>query len=415
MSLAITSRLAGDEDGAVLADLWVRSYWGMGTRAEVEERYRGDRGLPAETAKIFERGGAVVGAARTIHFRGFIGGVECAVGGLASVAVAPEARRSGVAAAIVRDHLDLLAAGRTPWAMLYGYAPSFYARHGWAPSAMRVRWRYRPTAFPLFPERSAVVALRLTDEADLAAVQSVYDRHCVDRNGSLARGAAYLRRWWRDDRKLAVGVRGVRDDDGLSGYALYRYINWTERPTLLEVAEWVALDGRAERAIFGFLAGQGEQADAVLLDTPRDHPLPFLLDKGVPEQQTPEMPGEHHAIGTAYLGLQARIIDIDAALAARGYPGGADARVAFAAHDPLLPANEAPRTLVLAGGRPRVEAGRLAGAPLVRGTIGALTQILVGAVRVDVAMRLGLVDVDGDARGLDDLLALAPPYPLVTF
>ncbi len=411
--MAISARTARPEDGALLANLWIRSYWGIGTQAEVEERFRAARVFPVDTVKIFERDGAPVGAGRTIPFRGFIGGVECAVGGLASVAVAPEARRTGVATAIVRDHLATLAAARTPWAMLYGYAPRFYARFGWAPIAARLRWRYRPDAFPLFPERAAVVSLSLFSDEDLAAVQSVYDRHCPGQNGSVARGVGYLRQWWQGDRKLAVGVRG---DDGLSGYALYRYINWTERPTVLEVAEWVALDGRAERAILGFLAAQGEQADAVLLDTPVDHPLPFILDKGVPEQQTPEMPGEHHAIGAAYLGLQARIIDLAAALAARGYPAGARARVAFAAVDPDLPANESPQTLVLdGGGGVRVEAGRAAGVPLVRGTVGALTRILMGAVRLEASLRLGLADAEGDIAGLDSVLALPPPYPRVIF
>ena len=297
--------------------------------------------------------------------------------------------------------------------MLYGYAPSFYARFGWAPVAARLRWRYRPAAFPLFPEREAIVPLSMADDGDLSAVQSVYDRHCHLQNGSLARGAGYLRQWWRDDRKFAVGVRG---DDGLSGYALYRYINWTERPTLLEVAEWVALDGRAERAILGFLAAQGEQADAILIDTPVDHPMPYILEKGVPEQQTPEMPSEHHAIGAAYLGLQARIIDLPAALAARGYPADARARVAFSAADPEIPANERRQTLVLSGvGPPQVEAGRAPGIPLVRGTVGAVTQILLGAVRLESSLRLGLVEVDGDRTGLDALLALPPPYPLVIF
>ncbi|HKA90295.1 MAG TPA: GNAT family N-acetyltransferase [Haliangiales bacterium] len=411
--MPITARAARPDDAALLANLWIRSYWGIGTQAEVEERFRAARVFPVETVKIFERDGAVVGVGRTIPFRGYIGGVECAVGGLASVAVAPEARRTGVASAIVREHLAALAADRTPWAMLYGYAPRFYARFGWAPVAARLRWRVRPDALPAFAERAAVVHLSLSSETDLAAVEAVYGRHCPRQNGSLLRGPGYLRQWWQADRKFAVGVRG---EDGLSGYALYRYINWTERPTILEVAEWIALDGCAERAILGFFAVQGEQADAVLLDTPVDHPLPFLLDKGVPEQQTPEMPGEHHALGAAYLGLQARIIDLAAALAARGYPPGARARVAFSAIDPDLPANEAPQTLIVDGaGAGRVEPGRGAGAPLVRGPIGALTQVLVGAVRLEAALRLRLVEVDGDAAGLDALLALPPPYPLVIF
>src|SRR5262245_58777448 len=152
--MALTCRTAGPADVAALAAQSIRAYWGRSTQAEVEERYRGDIPYLLETMTIFERDGVPLGQGRTVPFRGFFGGVECPLGGLASVAVAPEARRTGVATAIVRDHLARLRAGPTPWAMLYGYSHRFYARMGWAPVATRVRWRYRPAAFPLFPERS---------------------------------------------------------------------------------------------------------------------------------------------------------------------------------------------------------------------------------------------------------------------
>src|SRR5262249_19478027 len=115
--MPITARAARPDDAALLANLWIRSYWGIGTQAEVEERFRAARVFRCERVKLFEREGAVVGVGRTIPFRGYMGGVECAGGGLASVGVAPEARRTGVASAIVREHLAALAADRTPWAM----------------------------------------------------------------------------------------------------------------------------------------------------------------------------------------------------------------------------------------------------------------------------------------------------------
>jgi len=410
--MPLTCRPAVPADAATLAAQSGRAYWGRSTLAELEERYRAEVPYPLETMTIFERDGVPVGQARTIPFRGFIGGVECPVGGLASVAVAPEARRTGVATAIVRDHLARLRAAPTPWAMLYGYSHRFYARFGWATVATRIRWRYRPAAFPLFPERNAIVRLSLADDDDLAAVQKVYEEFCVRQNGSIWRSSGHLRQWRSGDRDFIVGVR---DGGGLSGYLCYRYLNPDPRPSLMLVAEWIALDGRAERALLGFVGAQAEQADLVLIDTPADHPLPLWLVSDTPLAENEEMPAEHHPAGTAFLGVMARIVDLGAALLARGYPGVSALRVAFSAQDPEVPGNEAPQTLVIEDGRAQVVAGRAGGAPLVSGPIGAVTQVLIGAVRLDAAQRLGLVSVAGDATGLDGALALARPYPLVMF
>jgi predicted acetyltransferase len=410
--MPLTCRPAGPSDAATLAAQSGRAYWGRSTLAEIEERYRKQIPYPLETMTIFERDGVPVGQGRTIPFRGFIGGVECPVGGLASVAVAPEARRSGVASAIVRNHLARLAASRTPWAMLYGYSHRFYARFGWATVATRTRWRYRPAAFPLFPERDAIVRLSLANDDDLAAVQKVYDEFCVRQNGSLWRSPAHLREWHSGDRDFIVGVRGA---GGLSGYLCYRYRNPEPRPSLLVVSEWIALDGRAERALLGFVGGQAEQADLVLIDTPSDHPLPLWLLSDTPLAENNEMPAEHHPAGTAFLGVMARIVDLGAALMARGYPGVSALCVAFSAEDAERPENEAPQTLFIEDGQTRVVPGRAGGGPLVSGPIGALTQVLIGAVRLEAALRLGLISVEGDAKGVDAALALARPYPLVMF
>jgi predicted acetyltransferase len=410
--MPLTCRPAGPADAATLAAQSGRAYWGRSTLAEIEERYRKDVPYPLETMMIFERDGMAVGQGRTIPFRGFIGGVECGIGGLASVAVAPEARRTGVASAIVRDHLARLAASRTPWAMLYGYSHRFYARFGWATVATRTRWRYRPAAFPLFPERRAIVRLSLANDDDLAAVQKVYEEFCVGQNGSLRRSPAQLREWRPGDRDFTVGVRGP---GGLSGYLCYRYLNAEPRPSLMVVSEWVARDGRAERALLGFVGAQAEQADLVLIDTPSDHPLPMWLLSDTPLAENNEMPTEHHPAGTAFLGVMARIVDLGAALGARGYPGASSLRVAFSAEDAERPDNGAPQTLVLEEGRTRVVPGRAGGVPLVSGPIGALTQVLIGACRLEAAGRMGLISVEGDAKGLDAALALARPYPLVMF
>src|SRR5262249_25452874 len=156
----------------------------------------------------------------------------------------------------------------------------------------------------------------------------------------------------------------------------------------------------------------------ILLDTPPDHPVAALLDYGLPEHEDDEMPLEHLPMGGMYAGLMTRVVDLSSALCTRGYPGAARGAVAFAARDRGLPENDALWHPTAEDHRPTVQTGHAAGVPLVRGTIAALSRVLVGAMSLADARALGLVEVDriADETELTELtriLALPPPYPHV--
>lgn len=414
MTAPITYRTATPDDAPRLAANSVFAYPdeanGIAARTEA---YRSGQLFPLETVTVAERAGEMVGQSRTIPYRGWLGGVETRVGGLAGVAVSPEARRTGVAGGLVRHHVAELRASATPWAMLYPFAPKFYAAFGWAPAARRLRWRLSPHALPLCPERRLVRRLDL-GTSDLGAVQSVYDRHCLRQSGSLSRPARLLQAAWERSRDQR-GWIGVRSRDGLSGYLTYALEAPTPRPQTLAVREWVALDTEAERALLGFLAAQADQVDTVTLDTPVDHPLAGLLDGGLPAREDDSMPPEHHPLATLYSGLMARVIDLAGALAGRGYGGRSGSVAVEITADELVPENRAVFTVTVDNGAPRVQPGRLGGAPIVRGPVGAVSAVLCGGIRLNDALAHRLLEVEGAATPAHDLLALPVPYPLVVF
>jgi predicted acetyltransferase len=409
-------RQATRDDARRLAENSLLSYpdasFGLARRVE---RYLGGP-LPIEGITVAERGGAIVGQARTIPFRGWFGGVESAVGGLAGVAVAPEARRTGVAAELVHDHLVKLHLSGAPWAMLYPFAPRFYAAHGWAPASRRLRWRFAPQALPLFYERRSVRRLRVDEPGDVAAIHAAYARHCARTSGSLSRPPRLFEYVWQEarDRRFAVGV-GPEGRDELTGYLIYELQSPTPRPQLLVVSEWVALDDAAERALLGFVAAQADQAQTVLLDTPVEHALGSLLECGVPEREDESMPAEHLPVASLFEGAMVRIVDLASALAARGWPPVTTQLAVEVTEDRHLPENAGAVTLTLEDGDARVAPGRESGAPLIRGPVGPLSAILAGGLRLVDAARFGKVQVDGDVLALDQLLALPIPYPLVVF
>jgi len=408
----ITFRAATLADAERLAEQSILAYPSTGaTVARRAERLRAGQVAPIETMTIAERDGTLVGAARTIAYRGFIGGVATPIGGLASVAVAPEARRTGVAAALVRRHVADLRAVRTPWSFLYPFAPRFYARHGWAAAARRLRWRVRPGALPLFPDRDRIRRIDLAEAPDRALVQDVYERMAPRTNGSLSRSADQL--GWRHEGKHAVGVSA---EDGLSGYLIYGMRAPTPRPQTLVVEEWLAEDGAAERALIGFLAAQRDQVEEVMIDTPEDHPLGAVLENDMPAVEDDGLPEEHHPLATLASGLMARVVDLGGALDQRGYPGVRAGAVAVTVtEDPIVAENVATMTAVVEGGVAHAEPGAAAGAPVVAGPIGPISAILCGALRVGAAARLGLVSVGGDAARAEAILALPPLNPLIAF
>jgi hypothetical protein len=112
----------------------------------------------------------------------------------------------------------------------------------------------------------------------------------------------------------------------------------------------------------------------------------------------------------------ARVVDLRGAFVGRGYPGARAGAVAVeVTRDGLVRDNVGAATVVVEGGRGHVAAERAPGVPLVRGAIGPISAVLVGALRLTAARRAGLVEVDGDIDAADALLALPVPYPLVTF
>lgn len=398
------------DDAPALAANSLRSYPipGFGLAPRIQRYLEGP--YPIGTVFVAERDGAIVGQARTIDYRGWYGGVEVAVAGLAGVAVSPEARRSGVAAALIAHHIAQCRERGAPWSLLYPFSPRFYAAHGWGPSSRRLRWRFRPNALP----GHASERHRVRRTPSLPALQSCYGRYCVATSGSLSRSERMFR-FEHDppsDSKLVVGVG---DDQDLRGYLIYEAVAPTMRPQTMVVRELVALDPETERALLGFIAAQADQFDDVLMDTPVEHPLATVLDNGLPEREDDLMPPEHHPLATLYAGLMARVIDLEGALRGRGYPGGSGEVAIAITADGLVPDNVRTVTLRVTAGTATVAPGRADGVPLVSGAVGSISALLTGGVRLAAAAHAGLVDASGPIEPADRLLALPVPYPLVYF
>jgi predicted acetyltransferase len=342
---------------------------------------------------------AVTGAPEVVVAHGFLfrlrawfGGVLVPVGGIASVGVAPEARRRGVGSALV-GHLHAVSFERgDALTVLYPFRQSFYARLGYATTSTYRRIRVSPSSIPWRAEASA----RAASGADRLAIQACWDAVGARRSGTLARSERLWDARFADDRRMFFVVEGTRGVEG--------YLAWTlehgEGPatTTLLVREMAASTDAASRSLWGLVAAQRGQVAEVRAELADDDPLErACLDADRAHARSD--PGEH-AIGEVVSGPMVRVLDAKRALEARGY--GADGKVA------LLVGEEAIRVAVRGG---RAEVLPCSGPPEVRIEPPALAAIAFGALAPTRAARLGWVEAR-DALALaraDELFAL-PPY-----
>src|SRR3972149_5947411 len=74
---------------------------------------------------------------------------EVSVGGVASVGVAPDARRSRVGRALLEGMLARMRSRGMVVSMLYPFKHDFYRKLGWGLVGEMRRYRFRPDALPL--------------------------------------------------------------------------------------------------------------------------------------------------------------------------------------------------------------------------------------------------------------------------
>ncbi|MEU7483721.1 GNAT family N-acetyltransferase [Streptomyces sp. NPDC042319] len=259
--------------------------------------------------------------------------------GIGYLAVSPAHRRRGLMRELIRRTLtDLHTTRAEPVAVLNSSEPDIYGRFGFGAASRAVSLTIPVEARdlaevpagdgpPLFLE----VAPPAESEAAVAAVC----RACVaERPGTLHREGAWLRRSLADppaDRGGAGRLLCMLATDGTAvrGYALYRLTaGWTRSfPRFtVTVRELCAADPAAYAFLWRSLLDVDLGGTVVAEARPVDDPVLALLTD--PRSAAPTVRDQ----------LYARAVDVDRALAARGY--AAEAELVLEVSDPLCPWNE---------------------------------------------------------------------------
>jgi predicted acetyltransferase len=328
------------------------------------------RAAGASHVRVASLARRVVGGLVEIPMGQWFGAQSVPTLGLAGVAIAPEARGQGLALGLLRDTLRSARQQGVALSTLYPSTFRMYRKAGYELAGSHCRFTLQLQKLARAARPRAVEAL---DEVAQPALESLYREVARRQNGYLDRGAYVWNRVRRPDMEPArcFGVPGV---DGVDGYVYLKVLAPRRAPLELSLSDFVA---RTPDALASLLAFLGDHFSTVERASWTGGPSDARL-LGVPERVIQTSIEDYWML---------RLVDVRAALLARGYPP-LDAELELDVRDELLPENSGRYRLALARGAAQcrfsadVAPGEGAAAtpitPLVRLSVGALAALYTG-------------------------------------
>ncbi len=399
----LTFRTATDADIPALARLSFHSFPNATPIATREEGLRNNPIFPVAIRLVGEGDGTILTTMACIPFTTWIGGAPQSMVGLGGVAVSPEGRRYGYASDLVTEGLRRARAGGATISTLYPFRHDFYASLGYALCVERKVWTFNPADMPIYAERTRV---RLAAPEDLPAVAACHDR--IMRRSTLM--VERSERYW-EERIVNGGTSFAAvyiDEEGtVGGYLVFKYKNRPgaagESDMILFSPEIAAEDEKATRGLLGYVATLRDQFRTVRLLLPPDERLELRLnnprDEGAIMGPISEQYGPKHLFG-----VMARVLDTAGALRARPRYNRAEGRMRLIVDDGGIPENNVPLDLSFSDGYLTIADASEEGTATASMGIGPFTQLYLGYVTPDEALRAGVITADPDAA---DLMARA--------
>ena len=318
-----------DEVGAALTPIW--HYFGR--RPDPDEVEKLGTILPAERVLAAREDGQVVGGAGAYRFDTTVpGGAQVPTAGVMAVGVLPTHRRRGALTALMKRQLSDAHERGEPLATLFAAEGAIYPRFGYGLAALAGDIELPKSDARLWQEEALGRARLLDSEEELLDVlPGIYDRIQAETTGMWTRS----RDWWKVRRLAERPGRGalmaavIELDGRPEAYALYRLdfgVRHMVTETRLDVLEALAVSPDGLAAVWRFLLAIDWVARIDAYWLPLDHPL-FLWLREARRLRFSVMEG-----------LWVRLVDVGAALAARGLRDG---EMVLDVRDEFCPWNQA--------------------------------------------------------------------------
>jgi predicted acetyltransferase len=367
-----------------------------------------------EDLVLVERGDEIVAQAFLFPLEGWFGGRPVQMGGVASLAVAPEARGQGVATALLR-HLHVASDVRgDALTMLYAFRQRFYGRFGYGTTSSRRRLAIDPASVPSSWRALARARVRRPRGDDKDAIRAVHARSAARASGWLTRSETLWDRHFARERRHFL-VADSPESKAISGYVAFEvFQGQAHAASVISVDELAADDDVTRQTLLGALAAMRDQIVEIEIEIGADDPLELaLLDSDGRHFGTSKV---EHDLGAIVGGPMVRIEDVPRAIESRGYAadGAFDVVVHAGEGDSNGGGDELAVSVRVEDGRAEVSAAR--GTSRLRTSRAALATILYGGLRPSDAVRLGLADADARTLArIDPIVAMVPLTPVDPF
>ena len=339
---------------------------------------------------VLDERGRLLGKALLHDYGQWWGGREVPMGGVAGVAVHPDARGTGTASRLVAALLPEMTVRGQGISVLFPTVVPLYRALGW--EVVGTLDDTRLATRDLAPAQAGRHAVRTGESGrDAGAVEGLYDAWAAAGAGGLTRRGRLFPGGAADAFEADVVGVAEAGDGAADGYVSYdRGRGYRGGGGELRVWELIAGEADAARALLASLARWHPVASTVLWRGPTDE-LQRLVDAALPPPVTSQP-------------WMLRVVDPVVAVERRGFPPGVVAEGSFVLDDPQQPQVSRAWRLEVAGGR-----GELAPATssTVRLHVRGLALLFAGVASCDGLRRAGLLD--GDLPALD--VAFAGPAP----
>lgn len=345
--------------------------------------------------RVLRERGTVMATVLPIPMGQWFGGRRVAMAGIGGMGVSPSARGRGSATRLMRRVLEELRGNGFPLSILYPSTQPLYRRVGYEQAGSRFEIRVQGHALN-FNERS--LTLRPVKDSDQASLQEVYRRYASGRQGYLDRNPYIWDRVSHPRNEPAYGYL-VEGPGGVEGYVYLLRRRKVDIRQEIFLTDFVAVTPAAARRLLSFLGDHRSLAQEVVWCGGPADPLLYLLS-----EQSYQVHWLFH--------WMMRVLDVPAALEARGYPAGVTGTLHLEVQDDLFPENCGSFILEVSGGTAHVRRGgngmmRLdvrALAPLYTGFLSPEALRSVGAlVADDASVRLAATFFSGTAPALPDM------------
>jgi predicted acetyltransferase len=325
--------------------------------------------------RVLREGAADVACALRVPMGQFFGNKSVPMMGVAGVAVAPECRGRGLATRVMQEFLKEARAEGLPISTLYPATLPLYRRVGFEQAGYWMEYRLPLSRIDV---PSSGLLVRPLEEKDLPAIKQCYKSVALGFDGYLDRGEYIWRRITHPRQGDATGFIIESPDGNAAGYVFIRQERLPSMRHDVHVTDICAATPTSAARLLNFLSEFGSVGEEAVFFGGPLHPLVQLLG----EQKFKIAFREYWMV---------RILDVAAALSARGYLPGLHAEVHLDVGDDLFPDNAGRYVLSVSDGRGKVHRG---GNGTVRLNIRALASLYTGFVTPHGLRVLGRIEGD---------------------